>query len=79
MIYSFIKNNEHVFPIEKMCKVLSEHWKLLPMEKKIITAGQQRKKAIKNRNIEEGFIFHSDIGVQYASKTFVNVLDSYKK
>ena len=22
MIYSFIKNNEQVFPIEKMCKVL---------------------------------------------------------
>jgi putative transposase len=35
--------------------------------------------AVKNRNIEEGFIFHSDRGVQYASKKFVNVLDSYKK
>ena len=22
MIYSFIKNNEQVFPIEKMCKIL---------------------------------------------------------
>ncbi|MFV5686511.1 transposase [Flavobacterium sp. GB2R13] len=35
--------------------------------------------AVKNRNIEEGLIFHSDRGVQYASKKFVNVLDSYKK
>ena len=30
--------------------------------------------AIKNRDIEEGLIFHSDRGVQYASKKFVNVL-----
>ena len=37
------------------------------------------KMAIKNRNIEQGLIFHSDRGVQYASKKFVNVLDSYKK
>jgi len=35
--------------------------------------------AVKNRNIEKGLIFHSDRGVQYASKKFVNVLDSYKK
>jgi putative transposase len=34
---------------------------------------------LKNQNIGEGLIFHSDIGVQYASKKFVNVLDSYKK
>ncbi|WP_410504324.1 IS3 family transposase [Flavobacterium sp. HJJ] len=37
------------------------------------------KMAVKNRNIEKGLIFHSDRGVQYASKKFVNVLDSYKK
>lgn len=37
------------------------------------------KMAVKNRNIEEGLIFHSDRGVQYASKKFVNVLDSYEK
>ena len=37
------------------------------------------KMAIKNRNIEQGLIFHSDRGVQYASKKFVNVLKSYKK
>ena len=37
------------------------------------------KMAVKNRNIEEGLIFHSDRGVQYASKKFENVLDSYKK
>ncbi|MFV8337340.1 IS3 family transposase [Flavobacterium sp. RSP29] len=37
------------------------------------------KMAVKNRNIEEGLIFHSDRGAQYASKKFVNVLDSYKK
>jgi putative transposase len=35
--------------------------------------------ALKNRDIDEGMIFHSDRGVQYASKKFVNVLDSYKK
>ena len=35
--------------------------------------------AVKNRNIEKGLIFHSDRGVQYASKKFVTVLDSYKK
>ena len=35
--------------------------------------------AVKNRNIEEGLIFHSDRGVQYASKKFVNGIDSYKK
>ena len=33
------------------------------------------KMAFKNQNIEEGLIFHSDRGVQYASKKFVNVLD----
>lgn len=37
------------------------------------------KMAVKNRNIEQGLIFHSDRGVQYASKKFVNVLNSYKK
>ena len=37
------------------------------------------KMAVKNRNVEKGLIFHSDRGVQYASKNFVNVLDSYKK
>ena len=37
------------------------------------------KMAVKNRNIEEGLIFHSDRGIQYASKKFVNVLNSNKK
>lgn len=37
------------------------------------------KMAIKNRDIKNDLIFHSDRGVQYASKKFVNVLDSYKK
>jgi transposase InsO family protein len=36
------------------------------------------KMAIGNRRIEKGLIFHSDRGVQYACKKFVNVLDSYK-
>jgi putative transposase len=36
------------------------------------------KMAIKNRSIENGLIFHSDRGVQYASKKFTNVIDSYK-
>jgi transposase InsO family protein len=33
--------------------------------------------AIKNRSIVRGLVFHSDRGVQYASK-FTNVIDSYK-
>jgi transposase InsO family protein len=33
--------------------------------------------AIKNRPIQKGFIFHSDRGVQYASKKFVNTIESY--
>ncbi len=37
------------------------------------------KMAVRNRNVEEGLIFHSDRGVQYASKKFVNVIESYKK
>ena len=37
------------------------------------------KMTVKNRNIEEGLIFHSDRDDQYASKKLVNVLDSYKK
>ena len=36
------------------------------------------KMAVKNRSIENGLIFHSDRGVQYASKKFTNVIDSYK-
>ena len=32
-----------------------------------------------NRNVEQGLIFHSDRGVQYANNKFVNVLNSYKK
>jgi putative transposase len=34
--------------------------------------------AIKNRSITKGLLFHSDRGVQYASKKFTNVVDSYK-
>ena len=33
--------------------------------------------AIKNRSIQKGLIFHSDRGVQYASKKFVNTIESY--
>ena len=50
MIYSFIKNNEQVFPIEKMCKVLQVssrsyyRWK-----KQIITSRQQLKIAMKKQ------------------------------
>ncbi len=35
------------------------------------------KMAIKNRPIQKGLIFHSDRGVQYASKKFVNTIESY--
>ena len=37
------------------------------------------KMAVKNRNVEKGLIVHSDNGVQYASKKFVDVLSSYKR
>ena len=33
--------------------------------------------AIKNRSVKKGLIFHSDRGVQYASKKFVNTIESY--
>jgi transposase InsO family protein len=33
--------------------------------------------AIKNRPVQKGLIFHSDRGVQYASKKFVNTIESY--
>lgn len=35
------------------------------------------KMAIKNRPVQKGLIFHSDRGVQYASKKFANTLESY--
>lgn len=41
------------------------------------TSLKVRKMTIKNRNIKERVIFYSDRGVQYATKKFVNVLDSY--
>jgi len=50
MIYSFIKNNEQLFPIEKMCKVLQissgsyYRWK-----KQEITSRLQRKNAIQEQ------------------------------
>jgi len=34
--------------------------------------------AVKNRNITQDLIFHSDRGVQYANKIFTETLDSYK-
>jgi len=34
--------------------------------------------AVGNRNIENGLIFHSDRGIQYACKKFTNIIDSYK-
>ena len=36
------------------------------------------KMAIRNRTVQNGLIFHSDRGVQYANNKFGNVLDSYK-
>jgi transposase InsO family protein len=33
--------------------------------------------AIKNRAVQKGLIFHSDRGVQYASKKFANTIKSY--
>lgn len=50
MIYSFIKNNEKLFPIEKMCKVLHvSNRSYYRWKKQIITARQQLKIAIKKQ------------------------------
>jgi putative transposase len=35
------------------------------------------KMAIRNRPVQKGLIFHSDRGVQYASKKFANTIESY--
>ena len=35
------------------------------------------KMTIKNRNVQKGFIFHSDRGLQYPSKKFANTMKSY--
>ncbi|MDF2932768.1 MAG: Transposase family [Chryseobacterium sp.] len=35
------------------------------------------KMAVKNRKIVDGLIFHSDRGVQYASRKFTNTLEFY--
>jgi len=35
------------------------------------------KMAIRNRPVQKGLIFHSDRGVQYASKKFTNTIESY--
>ena len=50
MIYSFIKSNEQLFPIEKMCKVLQvSNGSYYRWKKQTITARQQRKIAIKEQ------------------------------
>jgi putative transposase len=36
------------------------------------------KMAVRNRKVEDGLIFHSDRGVQYANKLFTTTLDEYK-
>ena len=33
--------------------------------------------AINNQSIEKGLVFHSDRGIEYASKKFTNVIDYY--
>jgi hypothetical protein len=37
MIYTFIKNNEKIFPIEKMCKVLQVGQRDLSMENQSVS------------------------------------------
>ena len=50
MIYSFIKSNEQLFPIEKMCKVLQvSNGSYYRWKKQAITARQQLKIAIKEQ------------------------------
>ena len=53
-------------------------WSLSDGMSTIETTLKAWKMAVKNRNIEKGLIFHSDRGVQYASKKFTNVIESYK-
>ena len=53
-------------------------WSLSDRMSTIETTLKAWKMAAKNRNIEKGLIFHSDRGVQYASKKFTNVIESYK-
>ena len=36
------------------------------------------KMAVTNKTPKKGLVFHSDRGIQYASKKFTNVIDSYK-
>lgn len=36
------------------------------------------KMAIRNRSVQNGLIFHTDRGVQYANNKFANILESYK-
>jgi transposase InsO family protein len=43
-----------------------------------VTALAAWKITLTNRSPEKGLVFHSDRGIQYASKKFTNVLDSYK-
>jgi len=35
------------------------------------------KMAVKNRKVDKGLVFHSDRGVQYASKKFTKIIESY--
>lgn len=35
------------------------------------------KMAVKNRSVKKGLIFHSDRGIQYATKKFTNTVESY--
>ena len=52
MIYSFIKSNEQLFPIEKMCKVLQvSSGSYYRLKKQAITARQQLKITIKEEII----------------------------
>lgn len=36
------------------------------------------KTAIRNKSVQNGLIFHSDRGVQYANNKFANILESHK-
>ena len=50
MIYSFIKSNEQLFPIEKMCKVLQvSNGSYYQWKKQAITASQHLKITIKEQ------------------------------
>jgi hypothetical protein len=47
MIYTFIKNNEKIFPIEKMCKVLQVGQRSYQWKSQSVSERKQRAELVK--------------------------------